>query len=215
MNFGDRKDCHFASLRGGYHINPYLQRSFNKYGEDNFEFIVLYECKDNEDTNMVNELEQKYIKLYKDKGLAYNIGDGGDGGHNLGKHLSEETKRKIGDKNRVHMTGHKATNKTKKKMSESQKKRLEKLSDEERKEYGRRISEYASGYQWSEEAKKNFSKIQQTKPNGAKYDVETVKEIRRLHEKENLTYTEISNLLDIPRPAVYLIATYRRWKHIA
>ena len=113
------------------------------------------------------------------------------------------------------MTGHKATNKTKKKMSESQKKRLEKLSDEERKEYGRRISEYASGYQWSEEAKKKFSKIQQTKPNGAKYDVETVKEIRRLHEKENLTYTEISNLLDIPRPAVYLIATYRRWKHIA
>ena len=113
------------------------------------------------------------------------------------------------------MTGHKVSNETKKKMSESQKKRFENLSDEERKEYGRQISEYASGYQWSEEAKKNFSKIQQTKPNGAKYDIETVKEIRRLHEKENLTYTEISNLLDIPRPAVYLIATYRRWKHIA
>lgn len=121
MNFGDRKDCHFASLRGGYHINPHLQKSFNKYGEDNFEFIVLYQCNNNEDSNMVNELEKKYIKLYKDKKLAYNIGDGGDGGHNLGKHLSEETKRKIGDKNRINMTGRKATIETKKKMSESQK----------------------------------------------------------------------------------------------
>ena len=121
MNFGDRKDCHFASLRGGYHINPHLQKSFNKYGEDNFEFIVLYECKNNEDSDIVNELEKKYIKLYKDKELAYNIGDGGDGGHNLGKHLSEETKRKIGDKNRINMTGRKATIETKKKMSKAQK----------------------------------------------------------------------------------------------
>ena len=59
MNFGDRKDCHFASLRGGYQINPHLQKSFNKYGEDNFEFIVLYQCNNNEDSNMVNELEKK------------------------------------------------------------------------------------------------------------------------------------------------------------
>lgn len=213
MNFGDRKDCHFASLRGGYHINPHLQKSFNKYGEDNFEFIVLYQCNNNEDSNMVNELEKKYIKLYKDKKLAYNIGDGGDGGHNLGKHLSEETKRKIGDKNRINMTGHKATIETKKKMSESQKNRFNRMSDEELKEYGKRISQYASGYKWSEESKEKFSKIQQSKPNGAKYDVETVKKIRHLHEDKNLTYTEIAKLLNIRRHTVYLIATYRRWKY--
>lgn len=215
MNFGDRKDCHFSSLRGGYHINPHLQKSFDKYGEDNFEFIVLYECKDNEDVSTVNELEQEYIRLYKEKGLAYNIGDGGDGGHNLGKHLSANTKRKIGDKNRINMTGRKATDATKKKMSESQKKRFENLTDEERQEYAKRISEYASGYHWSQESRENFSKMQQTKPNGAKYDVRTVREIRRLHEEEELSYAEISKLLDIPKHTVYLIATYRRWKHIA
>lgn len=213
MNFGDRKDCHFASLRGGYHINPHLQKSFNKYGEDNFEFIVLYECKNNEDSDIVNGLEKKYIKLYKDKELAYNIGDGGDGGHNLGKHLSEETKRKIGDKNRINMTGRKATIETKKKMSESQKARFSKMSDEERREYGKQISQYSSGYKWSEESKENFSKIQQSKPNGAKYDIETVRKIRRLHEDKNLTYTEISKLLNMNRQTVYLIATYRRWKY--
>lgn len=162
---------------------------------------------------MVNELEKKYIKLYKDKKLAYNIGDGGDGGHNLGKHLSEETKRKIGDKNRINMTGRKATIETKKKMSESQKNRFNRMSDEELKEYGRQISQYASGYKWSEESKENFSKIQQSKPNGAKYDIETVRKIRRLHEDKNLTYTEISKLLNMNRQTVYLIATYRRWKY--
>lgn len=215
MNFGDRRDCHFASLRGGYHINPHLQRSFDKYGEDNFEFIVLHNCQNNEDSDQVNELEKKYIKMYKDKRLAYNIGDGGDGGHNLGKHLSEETKRKIGNKNRINMTGRKLPDETRKKMSESQKKRFEKMTGIEKYEYGKRISDYASGYHWSESSKENFSKLQQTKPNGAKYDVETVKEIRRLHEKEKLSYTEISKLLNIPRPTVYLIATYRRWKNIA
>lgn len=215
MNFGDRRDCHFASLRGGYHINPHLQRSFDKYGEDNFEFIVLHNCQNNEDSDQVNELEKKYIKMYKDKRLAYNIGDGGDGGHNLGKHLSEETKRKIGNKNRINMTGRKLPDETRKKMSESQKKRFEKMTDIEKYEYGKRISDYASGYHWSESSKENFSKLQQTKPNGAKYDVEIVKEIRRLHEKEKLSYTEISKLLNIPRPTVYLIATYRRWKNIA
>ena len=48
--------------------------------------------------------------------------------------------------------------------------------------------------------------------NGAKYTIEQVKEIRRLHEEENKGYTEISEIMNIPRPTVYLIATYRRWK---
>ncbi len=215
MNFGDRRDCHFASLRGGYHINPHLQKSFNKYGEDCFEFIILNKCYNNESSDAVNELEKEYIKLYKEKGLAYNIGDGGDGGYNLGKHLSEETKKKIGTKNSINMTGRKATNETKIKMSKSQKNRFAKFSKEEREQYGKSISEYASGYTWSQKSKDNFSKLQQKKPNGAKYDIFTVKEIRKLHEEKNLSYTEISNLLDVPRPTVYLIATYRRWKHIA
>ena len=42
--------------------------------------------------------------------------------NNLGKHLSEETKRKIGDRKRINMTGRKATIETKKKMSEVSKK---------------------------------------------------------------------------------------------
>ena len=208
MNFGDRWDCHRAQLKGGYHDNPHLQNAWNKYGADNFEFDVVEEVTD---VSLLNDLEIKYIKQYRDNNLSYNIHDGGDGGYLLGKHLSDETKRKIGEKNRVNMTGRKLSKETRKKMSDSQNKRYAAWTDEERQAFGRIVAEKASGYTWSQESKNNFSKIQETKPNGAKYDIDTVHEIRRLHEQEGKSYTEISNLLNIPRPAVYLIATYRRW----
>ena len=214
MNFGDRRDCHFACLNGGYHDNKHLQRAWNKYGKDNFEFIVIHQCDNNEGTEEVNALEIKYIKYYTDLNKSYNIKAGGDGGHLLGKHLSEETKRKIGEKNRVHMTGRKLPQHVKDKMSESQKKRYENWSDEERKEWAKLMSEKGRGYKWSDESKQRFSEMQHTKPNSAKYDVETVKEIRRLHEEEKLGYTKISNMLNIPRGTVYNIATYRRWAHV-
>ena len=46
-NFKKRSETHLYRLRHGLHCNRYLQRSFNKYKEDNFEFIfcqsVLYQ----------------------------------------------------------------------------------------------------------------------------------------------------------------------------
>lgn len=214
MNFGDRRDCHFACLNGGYHDNPHLQKAWNKYGEENFEFVIMYQCDNNEGTDEVNELEIKYIKHYKDLKKAYNIRDGGDGGFYFGKHLSEETKRKIGEKNRINMTGRKLPQKVKDKMSKSQKERFEKMTEDEIKNWGKMLSQKARGYKWSNESKEKFSELQQTKPNGAKYTVEIVREIRRLHEEEKLGYTEISNIMNIPRGTVYNIATYTRWAHI-
>lgn len=213
-SFGDRRDCHIASLRGGYHINPHLQNAWNKYGEDNFEFIVLYECKNHESSDMVNELEICYIKEYSDLGLAYNIGAGGDGGNLLGKHLSDETKAKIGAKNKVNMTGRKASDSTKAKMSSSQKARYAAMSDEEHKKLCLDIAQYASGYKWSEEAKKKFSELQQEKPNAAKYDATTIREIRRMHEQEGKTIAEIADHFEMKRQNVYMIVTYRRWKNV-
>lgn len=209
-NFGDRRDCHFAALRGGYGVNKHLQRAWDKYGEDNFEFVVLQECFEADD---LNELERLYIQKYRKLGECYNIADGGEGGCLLGKHLSEETKHKIGEKNRINMLGRKASDETKAKMSESQKRRFANMTDDERREYGERMSECASGYTWSEDAKKRFSEMQKTKPNGASYTIEQVREARRLHEKENLGYSEIASLLNMTRHAVYQIATYRRWKN--
>jgi len=208
QSFGDRWDCHRAQLRGGYHDNPHLQHSWNKYGEENFEFIILIDCNNNEDLDIVNQLEINEIQKYKQLGLSYNIHEGGDGGLFLGKHLSEDTKRKIGEKNRHNMLGKKMSKETKNKMSLSQKKRYDNWTDQDRIEWGEMLSQCLTGIK-----KPSLSISMKDNKNGAKYSLEQVKEIRRLHEQENLGYTEISKILKIPRHTVYLIATYRRWKN--
>lgn len=209
QSFGDRWDCHKAQLKANYHDNRHLQNAWNKYGSENFEFIILQDCTD-KDLDYVNTMEIAEIKKYKDLGLAYNIHDGGDGGLFLGKHLSEEAKRKIGEKNRINMTGKKVSLETRKKMSQSQKERYKNWTDDDRKEYGEKISQWSKGYTWSDESKQKMI----GNKNGALYTIEQVKEIRRLRENEGLGYTDISKIMDIPRPAVYLIATYRRWKDV-
>ena len=94
-------------------------------------------------------------------------------------------------------------------MRKAQLERFAKWSDEDRKNWGQKMSKYNKGG-----PKPKVSESMKNNKNGALYSIEQVKEIRRLHEKENKGYTEISELLHIPRPAVYLIATYRRWKDI-
>ena len=60
-NLNKRKYQHFNSLMKNKHYNLYLQKSFNKYGKDNFEFIVLCKC----DESQLIELEQFYINKIK------------------------------------------------------------------------------------------------------------------------------------------------------
>lgn len=207
-NFGDRRDCHKAMLNGGYHDNQNLQTAWNNYGEDCFDFVVLHQC-DGKSLGEINQLEIEEIKKAKELNIAYNLHDGGDTGYYLGKHLSEEAKRKIGEKNRINMLGRKASEETKKKMSESHKRRYEMWSDEERAEWGKKMSEAQLG-----KPKPSLKETMLGNKNGAKYSVEQVREIRRLHEEEGKTISEISSIMGIKRPTVYLIATYRRWKEV-
>lgn len=109
MNFGDRWDSHRSLLRNNKHTNTELQSDWNKYGGDNFEFAVI-ESVDNK--SLLNDLEIKYVDAYTQQGLCYNINPGGTG---VGKHLTESAKRKIGEKNRINMTGKKVSEETKKK----------------------------------------------------------------------------------------------------
>jgi group I intron endonuclease len=109
--------------------NTILQRAFAKYGIENFDFEVLQECTKEE----LNELEVKYIAEFKAQGKAeYNIAEGGYGdplkykteeeleiirekvrAANIGKKLSEEHKRKIGES----QTGKKVSDEAKRKIS--------------------------------------------------------------------------------------------------
>lgn len=58
---------HRADLRGNIHHNANLQASWNRYGEDNFEFVVLEECGENE----LREKERQWIHELKEH--AYNM----------------------------------------------------------------------------------------------------------------------------------------------
>lgn len=211
-NFGDRRDCHYAALNGNYHHNQHLQRAWNKYGIENFEFFIIFNCINNENLQQVNDLEKKYIKEYREQNLCYNLTDGGDGG--LGLELSPEVRQKIGEKNRQRLLGKKLSAETRYKMSEAQNKRYANWTQEDRQKFGEIVSQKSRGYKWSQASKENFAKKQQTQPNGAKYDIVTVHIIRDLYENLHLSTKKISEILNISQHTVYQIATYRRWKNV-
>jgi group I intron endonuclease len=64
-----RFECHIDSLRKRIHINPRLQRSWNKYGEEAFVFAICEEC----DLEDIVEREQWYLDNEIRWGWDYNI----------------------------------------------------------------------------------------------------------------------------------------------
>lgn len=206
MNFGDRWDSHRSLLRGNKHFNQYLQRAWNKYGEENFEFIVIEDCSVDE----LNDKERYYIQLYREQNLSYNLADGGEGGGFLGKHLSEETKRKIGDKNKINMTGRILSDETKAKMSISQKERYEQWTEEERIAWGILSSERASGYKWNEESRNKMI----GNKNSATHTEDEIREIRKMYEVNNMSCREIADYFHESYMYIYNIVKYKRWVNI-
>lgn len=80
---------HKKELKTNRHTNKYLQRAWNKYGENNFAHIVLEEC----DEDLLDEREKYYIELYNsfNSDVGYNLTDGG--GRN--KNVSADTREKL------------------------------------------------------------------------------------------------------------------------
>jgi group I intron endonuclease len=113
-----RKYEHFSSLRLGSHYNSYLQKSWNKYGEQSFKFEIL------EDFRFPIYYEQKYIGEYvvvrefywvSLLNPEYNIRTDITIG-NTGCHHSEETKNKIRIANTGKQIGRKHSKETREKM---------------------------------------------------------------------------------------------------
>jgi group I intron endonuclease len=114
-----------------------IHKAINKYGVENFEFIILYETNSsNSIFKILCKKEIEYIELYGTYKNGYNNTKGGDGSSlfsltdeqkqhlreiNLGKKLSEEHRKAItnGLLKREYVT----SDETKKKISQSQPKR--------------------------------------------------------------------------------------------
>lgn len=97
-NIGIRWSEHRSELNSGNHINAHLQSAWNKYGEDNFRFDVLYEAIDEEDAL---EQEEFYIAKYEaDNGLfGYNLTKGGQTGYFTDESIANASKAKLGKYN--------------------------------------------------------------------------------------------------------------------
>lgn len=118
---------HKYELNRGTHDNDYLQKSWDKYGCNQFIFYIVELC----DISMLDEREVYYIDLYgtlnRDKG--YNLTSGG--GSN--KRYSQEVCDKISQA----LMGHEVTTETRKKVSEHH----ADVSGEKHPMYGRKHSE--------------------------------------------------------------------------
>lgn len=63
INIPKRWTVHRSELRKNVHHSPHLQRAWDKYGEDAFEFVVLEECA----IEQLIEREQHFFEVYEYK----------------------------------------------------------------------------------------------------------------------------------------------------
>jgi group I intron endonuclease len=105
VDFQQRFYLHIYHLNANTHFNKHLQNAWNKYGENAFEFKILEFC---EKDNLIKR-EQHWIDwtLCYQREIGYNSRRKAE--TNLGLQWSEETKRKMGQKNigRKHTQEHK------------------------------------------------------------------------------------------------------------
>lgn len=76
-----RKKDHFYHLLNNNHDNKHLQRSFNKYGINNFQFTII-DSNNNYSKTYLSYLEKVYIKKYNsfNKNTGFNKTLGGERG---------------------------------------------------------------------------------------------------------------------------------------
>ena len=144
-----------------------LKQAYTKYGIENFKKEII--CKNVQYKATIDDMEKFYIKKEREQNPngCYNIADGGYGGGNKGKHLSEETKKNLSEALKGKKRGP-FSEETKRKMSEAHKgmqpsEETRKKMSEARKgkkkpprseEHRRKLSEALKGKHLSDEARK-------------------------------------------------------------
>lgn len=123
-------------------------------------------------------------------------------------HLSDDAKRKIGEKNRINMLGKKHSEETKKKMSEAHKKIMQ--SEDERK----KRSEKLTGIKRSEEQKEKLRLANQgTKSSFAKYTEELIEKVR-IEYMNGMKQKYLASEYNIKPSTLKHILANRTWKHV-
>jgi len=186
VGFKSRWQLHKSSLNLNKHFNIHLQRSWNKYGEDNFEFRIIEECNDSvlinrEDAwmeyydsikngyNMTNatrttisdETRRKMSEASKGRKMSeanrQKLIERNKGNkYGLGKHPNLGKKLTEEHKKKISPVGRIHTEETKKKISESAKGKRNALGSVRSEETKKKISEAHKGKKFSEEHKQKL-----------------------------------------------------------
>jgi len=106
VNLYKRWICHLSYLQNNRHCNQHLQRTWNKHGNEAFNFEVILYC----DVDNLLFYEQKVIDYYKNREELFNMCY--KAGSKLGTTLSGKTREKIAIAN----TGNIVLEETKKKL---------------------------------------------------------------------------------------------------
>lgn len=91
VNILRRKQAHFNLLSKNKHNNMYLQRSFNKYGIENFEFKIIEECE----KNRLYEREFYWVGFYNSSDFQFGYNCTAPPVDSEYYSLTNETKNKI------------------------------------------------------------------------------------------------------------------------
>ncbi len=155
-----RKRDHIGHAKRGY--TYYFHNALKKHGEKNFKWIILAKA---DSEKQLNQLEKFYIAHYREIGEIYNLTDGGDG--SSGFNHSEKTKKKMsksqkGNKNSL---GYKHTEEHKRKLSETLKSNKHGIGHRHTEETRSKMSEshkgqipWSAGKHLSDETKRKISK---------------------------------------------------------
>lgn len=162
-----------------------LQRSWNKYGEENFEFSILEGCPESQ----LDEKEIMYIQKYNsmDRQFGYNLDSGGS----LNKHMSEESKLKMSDAKKGKYDGvNNPMYGVHLKVSDEKKKLLSKMFS------GKNNPMYGVHNKISEETRKKLSKAQSGENNGFYGKHHTDEAKRRMSEAKRGKKVSIEVILN-------------------
>ena len=135
INITDRRwRKHKSCLRYNHHDNKHLQNAWNKYGENNFDFIIIEQIP----KEKLVEVEQKYLDIAKtEQDKCYNQAFDVE---RPATTMSEEAKQKMKDKLSKLMSGVNNPNYGKHHSSEAKEKmRLAKLGKKHSKEHNKKI----------------------------------------------------------------------------
>ena len=195
--FERRYWLHNFLLKNNKHDNVNLQNEYNDQNGEGFSFEVVEAITEPKEKLINIDLdydEKYYIKMAREKGLCYNISDGGKGA--LGVPMTEANRKFHAEHNRILNTGKKASEETKRKMSEARKgipldkNLVKKMRESKEKKY-----------------------LQNIKTNMNKITAQEAKEIK-IALMNNISYDDLSAMYGVSKSNINAIRSNRSWRFV-